>query len=282
MELHIIDAGSFLCDGGGIFGGVPKILWSRQIEADDRNLIRIAMRCLLVVHEDRKILIETGAGTKLSWKFIENNGIEHSDRLLDSIHKAGYNPEDITDVVHTHLHWDHCGGGTYRDENNAVLPTFPKAKYHVAKTQWENAMAPNPREGDAYFADDLQPILDSGLLNLIDDACDLIPDFELRIFNGHTPGQIIPVINYQGKKLVYASDLIPLVANIPVKWIPAYDLYPVTTMEEKMEFLHEVYENNYILFFEHDMKYECATIKWDERKGPILKEAGSFGDFFNS
>lgn len=280
MELFIIDAGNFLCDGGGIFGGVPKLLWSRQIKADERNLIKLTMRCLLVVHNNQKILIETGAGTKLSWKFIENNGIENNDILLDSLAKAGFKPDEITDVIHTHLHWDHCGGGTCINDENKVVPTFKNAKYHVALTQWENAMDPNPREGDAYFMDDLQPLKEAGLLNLIEKDCELIPGIEIRIFNGHTPGQIIPIINHKNQKLVYVSDLVPLVANIPIKWIPAYDLYPVTTMQEKQEFLLEAYNNNYILFFEHDLQFECANLKLHEHKGPILNKTGKLLDFF--
>ncbi|MDA3928803.1 MAG: MBL fold metallo-hydrolase [Prolixibacteraceae bacterium] len=279
MELYTIDGGNFLCDGGGIFGGVPKLLWSRQIKADDRNLIKLTMRCLLVVHDDRKILIETGAGTKLSWKFIENNGIENADILIDSIRNAGFTPDEITDVVHTHLHWDHCGGGTIINDKKEVIPTFQNAKYHVTRSHWENAMNPNPREGDAFFSDDLLPIEKAGLLNLIEEECELIPGFEMRIFNGHTPGQIIPIISYKNKKLVYISDLVPLVANIPTKWISAYDLYPVTSMEEKQSFLKEAYDENYILFFEHDIKFECASLKWNEKKGAVLDKTGKLSEF---
>jgi len=276
MELYPIDAGFFKCDGGGIFGGVPKLLWSRQVEADERNLIKLAMRCLLVVTSDRKVLIETGAGTKLTWKFIENNGVEETDRLVESIRQAGFQPEDITDVVHTHLHWDHCGGGTRYDEDKNVVLTFPNATYHCARSQWENSLDANPRESDAYFKDDLLPVLDAGKLNLIDSACELFPGFELRIFNGHTPGQLVPVIDYAGTKLVYVSDLIPTAANVPLKWIAAYDLYPVTSMQEKEDFLREVYEQNYVLFFEHDLNIECCTIRWDERKGPLVDRKFSF------
>jgi glyoxylase-like metal-dependent hydrolase (beta-lactamase superfamily II) len=279
MRLHIIDAGTFKCDGGGIFGGVPKILWSRQVKADERNLITLAMRCLLLEIDDRKILIETGAGDKLSWKFIDNNGIENSHLLIDSIEKAGFKAEDISDVIHTHLHWDHCGGGTRFNENKEAVPTFPNANYYCSKVQWDNAMNPNPREGDAYFKNDLLPVKNSGQLKLIDKENKLYPGLSLRIFNGHTPGQIVPIIEYKGKTLVYIADLVPTVANIPLKWIAAYDLYPVTAMEEKEKFLREAYENNFILFFEHDMDYECATLDWDERKGPKVKNKGKLTDF---
>lgn len=279
IQVHTIDAGYFLCDGGGIFGGVPKILWSRQIKADEKNLIKIAMRCLLVVRGDRKILIETGAGEKLNWKFIKNNGLNNSSKLANSLKQAGYEPKDITDVVHTHLHWDHCGGGTVLNEENKAVPTFPNATYHCTKSQWENALNANARENDAYFADDLIPVKDSNQLNLITQNTNLIEGLELRIFNGHTPGLIVPVIDYKNTKLAYVNDLIPLVANIPIKWISAYDLYPVTSMEEKELFLKEVYKNNWILYFEHDMDYECASVKWDDKKGPLMNSKGALSDF---
>lgn len=279
MELHIIDAGYFLCDGGGIYGGVPKLLWSRQVPADERNLIQLAMRCLLVIEKDRRVLIETGAGEKLSWKFVENNGIENKHVLIDSLQKAGYQPEDITDVLHTHLHWNHCGGGTQFDALKKAIPTFPNATYHCCRSQWENALHPNPREDDAFFTDDLLPVEEAGLLNLIDEEGELFQGFEMRIFNGHTPGQIIPILHYNKKKIAYVSDLIPTVANIPLKWVAAYDLFPVTTMEEKQSFLREAVDENMILFFEHDLKYECATVKWDEQKGPRVNQTGNLTDF---
>lgn len=279
MQIFTIDAGNFLCDGGGIFGGVPKLLWERQIKADNRNLIKLAMRCLLVIEGNRKILIETGAGDKLSWKFIENNGIENPHLLIDSLQQAGFKPKDITDVLHTHLHWDHCGGGTKFNDKKEAVVTFPNATYHCTKAQWENALNPNPREDDAYFENDLIPVKESGQLHLIEDEHELVPGFEIRIFNGHTPGMIVPLLEFGGKKIAYITDLTPLTANVPLKWISAYDLYPVTSMEEKATFLREAYENNYILYFEHDRQYECATLKWDERKGPMIDKTGNLEAF---
>jgi glyoxylase-like metal-dependent hydrolase (beta-lactamase superfamily II) len=278
IKLHIIDGGSFLCDGGGIFGGVPKVLWSRHIKADERNLIRLDMRCLLVECGLRKILIETGAGTKLSWKFIQNNGIENPDILIDSLAKAGFLPSDITDVLHTHLHWDHCGGGTEFDEQKNLVPTFPNASYHCARSQWENSLNANPRESDAYFEDDLLPVLKSGQLNLIDREGELLPGVDLRFFNGHTPGMIVPLLTVGHRKVAYISDLAPLAANVPLKWIAAYDLYPVTAMEEKASFFKEAFDNQYILFFEHDTQTECCTLKWDKQKGPLVDQKGTLND----
>lgn len=280
LEIFPIDAGSFLCDGGGIFGGVPKMLWERHIKADENNLIRLAMRCLIVSNGHRKVLIETGAGDKLSPKFIRNNGIEGSHKLLESIGQAGFSPEDITDVLHTHLHWDHCGGGTRYNSHHQLTITFPNATYHCARSQWENALNANPREDDAYFPNDLIPVEKSGRLNLIDDETTLFPGFELRIFNGHTPGMIVPVIDYRGKKLAYITDLAPVAANIPLKWIAAYDLFPVTAMEEKARFFKEIVDQQGVIFFEHDVDYECCTLRWDASKGPLVDKKGSLNTFF--
>lgn len=282
MQIYTIDAGTFLCDGGGIFGSVPKVLWERQLKADNRNLIKLAMRCLLVVEGDRNVLIETGAGDKLSWKFIENNGIENPHLLIESLKNAGFEPEDITDVVHTHLHWDHCGGGTKFNNNKDVVLTFPNARYHCTKAQWENALTPNPREGDAYFENDLLPVEKSGHLNLIEEEGELFPGFEMKIFDGHTPGMIVPVITYKNQKIAYVTDLTPLAANVPLKWVAAYDLYPVQSMKDKEIFLKEAFENNYILYFEHDTQFECATLKWDFRKGPLVDRKGALEVFVNN
>lgn len=279
MKLHIIDAGNFLCDGGGIFGGVPKVLWSRQVPADERNMIKLAMRCLLVETENRNILIETGAGNKLSKKFIENNGIEDPNRLISSLAQAGFSPEDITDVVHTHLHWDHCGGGTRFDAAGDLVTTYQNATYHCTRSQWENALNPNPREGDAYFENDLLPLLKSGQLNLIDNETALCEGITLKIYNGHTPGMLVPIIDFNNTQIAYVTDLIPTVANIPLKWIAAYDLLPVTAMAEKEQFSKEAIANNYVLFFEHDVESECATLRWDERKGPMVNQKGKLEDF---
>lgn len=279
IELHLIDAGTFLCDGGGIFGTVPKILWNRYVKADENNLIRLAMNCLLVVVGNNKILIETGAGTKLSWKFIQNNGIENSDLLIDSLNKEGFSTADITHVVHTHLHWDHCGGATFIDANKKIHLTFPNATYICSKAQWDNATNANVRESDAYFDNDFFPILEQGKLQLIEEDGELFPGIDLRIFNGHTPGMIVPIITVGTKKVAYVNDLAPLCAHVSLKWIAAYDLYPVTAMNEKAIFFKEAFEGQYILCFEHDLQNECCTLKWDVKKGPLSDERGSL-DYF--
>lgn len=279
MKIIPIDAGTFKCDGGAIFGSVPKLLWSRQVKADENNLIKIALRCLLVEIEDQKILIETGTGTKHNEKFALNNGIENPDNLLKSLQKVKVAPEDITDVFLTHLHWDHAGGCTYYDQNQQLQLTFPKATYHCSKQQWNNAHHPNIRENDAYFFEDLDLLNEKRQLNLLESNAWLNNFIELRFFDGHTPGQIIPIIHFNNKKIVYASDFTPLAANVRLKWVAAYDLFPVTTLQNKVDFLQEICDNNMILFFEHDIDNECCTIKWDNKKGSMVDQKGKLSEF---
>ncbi len=281
MKIIPIDAGTFKCDGGAIFGSVPKILWSQQVEADENNLIKIALRCMLVEIADQKILIETGTGTKHNEKFAINNGIEHPENLLKSLHAANIMPEDITDVLLTHLHWDHSGGCTYYNPNKQLQLTFPNATYHCSKQQWHNAHQPNIREKDAYFLEDLDLLMEQKQLKLIENDGWFNKAIELRIFDGHTPGQIIPIIHYNNQKIVYASDFTPLAANVRLKWVAAYDLYPVTSMQNKIEFLKEIEEKNMLLFFEHDYENECVTIKWDAQKGAMIANKGQLKDFLS-
>ncbi|MDA3879891.1 MAG: MBL fold metallo-hydrolase [Prolixibacteraceae bacterium] len=275
MDIYTIDAGTFKCDGGGIFGGIPKVLWSEHEPADEQNRITLAMRCLLVNDGLHKVLIDTGAGEKLCPEFIHQNEINNAGRLIASLKKNGITPEEITDVVHTHLHWDHCGGGTTLNKKGEPVPTFKNATYHCTQTQWYNALNPNEIEESAFFKNDLIPIEKSRQLNLIKEETELFPGFQLRIFNGHTPGMLVPIFGYKHRKVAYINDLFPVIANISLPWIAAYDLYPVTTLEEKRIFLREAYKKQYILMFEHDVNYECATIEWDEKRGAIVDHKGN-------
>lgn len=279
MKISSIDAGTFKCDGGAIFGSVPKILWSKQVQTDENNLIKTALRCLLIETKGHKILIETGIGTKHNEKFLANNGVENSDNLLNSLEAINIKPEDITDVLLTHLHWDHSGGCTYYNQAQQLQLTFPNAVHHCSQQQWDNAHHPNIRENDAYFSDDFDLLKEKKQLHIINQNEWLYNVIELRIFNGHTPGQIIPIIHFNNNKIVYASDFSPLAANVRLKWVAAYDLYPVTSMQDKAEFLKEIYDKKMLLFFEHDLENECCTIKWDDKKGPMVNQTGKLKQF---
>lgn len=258
MKLVPISAGNFHCDGGALFSVIPKKLWSKVYPANADNFTQLTLRCLLVDSGERKILIETGIGNHFPEKHLQNNGVTENE-LERSLNENGYSSDEITDVLFTHLHWDHCTGAVKNVEGK-LLATFPKANYWCSKTQWEHSKISNAREKAAYHADVLNFLFDSGKLNLVEHEGKLFPNFEVRFFDGHTPGQMIPFIRYEKKTVVYMADLIPTAANIPLLWLAAYDLYPVKALQEKEKFLIEAFKKEYILFFEHDFYTECAIV----------------------
>ena len=270
MQLHPIYAGNFSCDGGSLFSVIPKPMWSKVYPADENNVTKLTLRCLLVDLGEQRILIEAGVGHHYSDKVCRNNGHEDTDVIEKSLAEKGYRTEDITDVLFTHLHWDHCNGAVL-SENGKLKLQFPNATHWCSKTQWEHSKISNIRERAAYYPEILDFLKSEGNMQLVDGECELFPGISVRMFDGHTPGQMIPFIHYQGKTYVYMSDFIPTAANIPIVWLASYDLYPVTALEEKENFLKEAAEEEYILFFEHDFYTECATVEWGE-KGPKAKE----------
>lgn len=270
MKLVPISAGSFHCDGGALFSAIPKLLWSKIYPADELNFTRLALRCLLVEQGEKKILIETGIGNHYPEKHLKNNGVESGNHLVNSLAENGYSPEEITDVFLTHLHWDHVTGAV-KNVSGKLKLTFPNATHWCSKIQWEHSKISNPREKAAFHTEVLEFLFHSEKLKLVEKEGELFPNIKVRFYNGHTPGQMIPFIKYNGKTVVYTSDLVPTAANIPLLWLASYDLFPVITMEEKESFLNEATGNNYILFFEHDFYTECATVENGE-KGFGIKE----------
>lgn len=264
MKLIPVSAGNFHCDGGALFGVIPKKLWSKIYAADENNFTKLALRCLLVDLGEQKILIESGIGNHYPEKHFENNGYKPGNHLEEALQQNGYSANDITDVFFTHLHWDHCTGAV-KTVNGQFAPVFPNAVYWCSKTQWEHAKISNTRERAAYNAGVLDFFAKSSKLRLIENEGEIFTGFSVRFFHGHTPGLAIPFIQHDGKTFVYTSDLIPTAANIPLLWISAYDLYPVETMDEKEKFLSEAAANKFVLFFEHDFYTECCTVKRTEK-----------------
>lgn len=261
MKLYKIETGTFQVDGGAAFGVVPKRVWQKRYPCNDENFVRLAMRCLLIETGDKLILIDSGTGDKqLEYlKYYDFVGVISFETELN---KIGFCCSDITDVVYTHLHFDHCGGSTrYNSDKTNIELTFPNATHWVGEAQWKNFLNPNIREGDSYFPENIQPIHDAGKLKLVTENQWLCPDVELRLFNGHTVGQLVSYIHSDKKTYVYVGDVIPIAACLPVAWISAYDTYPITAMEEKKALLDEAAEKKQILFFEHDAYTECCTVK---------------------
>ncbi|MFM2293038.1 MAG: hypothetical protein RIS29_2851 [Bacteroidota bacterium] len=280
MNLYKIEAGTFKVDGGAAFGVVPKVVWQKRYPCDDKNYCTISMRCLLIDTGARRILIDAGTGDKqLDYlRFYGFKGVINFDAELA---KLGYTCDDITDVVFTHLHFDHCGGATrYNADKSKVELVFPNASHWVGATQWANFLNPNVREGDSYFSENMLPIQEAGKLKLVTENFFICPEVEVRIYNGHTVGQLVSYINTGTKTIVYTGDVIPLAANVPLAWISSYDINPIAAMAEKKVLLDEAAAKGQILFFEHDCYTECCTVATQYNKHKVSK-AMSFEEAMN-
>ncbi len=262
-----------------MFGVVPKVLWQKLYPADDNNLCNWAMRCLLIVDGDRKILLDTGLGTKLSEKFLKHYYLNGEHTLEKSLSAQGFTFDEITDVIISHLHFDHCGGNTVFNAGKPE-PAFKNAVYWIGKPQWESAMDPNRLEKASFLKENFVPLKESGQLRLVEEDTELYPNIKVRLVNGHTNGQLITFINCDGKTIAYVADLLPSMAHIPLPYIMSFDLQPLITLKEKEEFLNEAVKNDYVLFFEHDINNECCTVM-DTDKGVRVREVFQLKDYFN-
>ena len=280
MKLFPVHISDFKLDGGAMFGVVPKILWQKKYPCDENNYCNWALRSLLFDNGKQRIMVDNGYGDKQDEKFFSFVHLHGGFGLESALGKYGYKPEDITDMVISHLHYDHCGGGVKNSSTGTGFEmVFPNATYWVSKQQWEWAKNPNKREATAYLEENILPMQESGQLKFIEDNIELYPGFNIRLYNGHTAGQIIPFISYQGKTVVYMADLIPSSAHINLAWNMSYDVQPLITLIEKEEFLEEAYKNDYILFFEHDAYNECCTIE-KTKKGYRVKETFTLEEYF--
>jgi len=271
MELHVIETGNLKLDGGAMFGVVPKSIWGKVYPSDENNLCNWSMRCLLVVDGDRRILIDNGIGDKQDEKFLKHYHLNGDATLEGSLEKAGYSPDDITDMVLTHLHFDHCGGSIVKIREDHYEPAFRNATYWISTPQWEWATHPNRRERASFLKENIQPIEESGQLRLVGQEQELFPGFSVKFYNGHTDGQMIPHIRYNGKTIVFMADLLPSTAHVPLPYVMAFDTRPLLTLQEKEKFFSEALTNDYILFLEHDLFNECCNLEMTE-KGVRVKE----------
>lgn len=271
MKLYSINSGYFKLDGGAMFGVVPKSIWNKINPADENNMCPWALRCLLVEDGNKLILIDNGIGNKQDEKFFSYYYLHGNDSLDQSLAKYGFSRNDITDVFLTHLHFDHCGGSIVR-ENGKLVPAFKNATYWSNQKHWEAAVNPNDREKASFLKENILPIQESRQLKFIDVPENgismderLVTNFKIRFVYGHTEAMMLPQISYNGKTVVYMADLIPSQGHIPIPYVMAYDMFPLTTLNEKKSFLKEAAEHDYILFFEHDPQYECCTLQLTER-----------------
>jgi glyoxylase-like metal-dependent hydrolase (beta-lactamase superfamily II) len=276
MKLHTINTGNFKLDGGAMFGVVPKSIWNKLVPADDNNMCTWAMRCLLVEDGNQLILIDTGIGNKQSEKFFSHYYLHGNDSLDTSLAAVGFHRNDITDVILTHLHFDHCGGAIEK-QNNLLQPAFKNATYWSNELHWQWATVPNAREKASFLSENIQPIKESGQLNFIKTNNDLAitdnvqfsDNISIKFANGHTDSMMLPTIQYKNHTIVYMADLLPSAAHLPLPYVMSYDMFPLKTLEEKKLFLNQAVDNNYLLYFEHDANNELCTLTRND-KGTVV------------
>ncbi|MEI2273525.1 MBL fold metallo-hydrolase [Sphingobacterium sp. ML3W] len=277
MKLHAIETGFFKLDGGAMFGVVPKSIWNKTNPADSNNMCTWGNRLLLIEEGNKLMLVDTGLGDKQNEKFFSYYYL-HGDATLDkSLKNIGFDRNDITDVILTHLHFDHCGGAIIR-EGEKLSPAFKNADFWSNSDHWAWATAPNPREKASFLKENILPIQESGRLKFVEDSKDPFgKDISIRYANGHTEAMMLPQIQYKGKTVLYMADLLPSVGHIPIPYVMGYDVRPLVTMEERNNYWNEIVENEYILFFEHDPVNECCTLQHTE-KGIRVKDIFKLSD----
>jgi glyoxylase-like metal-dependent hydrolase (beta-lactamase superfamily II) len=294
MKLHPIHAGNFKLDGGAMFGVVPKTLWSKTNPADELNMCTWATRCLLIEDGNRLILIDNGLGDKQDAKFFSRYYLQGDHSLKNSFAQAGFSFDDVTDMVISHLHFDHCGGSIkHNKEKTGFETTFKNATYWSNTDHWEWATKPNSREAASFLTENIIPIQESGQLKWIEgkrsetegtneyiDSKQLGENISIMLVRGHTDAMMLPHINYKGKTIVYVADLIPSVGHIPLQYVCGYDTRPLITLSEKKQFLNTAAEKEFILFFEHDTVNECCTVQKTER-GVRVKDIFTLKEFFH-
>lgn len=267
-----------------MFGVVPKTLWNKVHPADENNLCTWALRCWLIQEGNKLILVDNGIGDKQDARFFAHYYLHGDDSLDKSLAAHGFHRDDITDVLLTHLHFDHCGGSIVR-EGDRLVPAFRNATYWSNARHWKWATEPNDREKASFLKENILPIQESGQLRFVDAtggsegpsrADALLPGLSLRWVYGHTDAMMLPQLSYKDRTIVFMADLLPSVDHIPIAWVMAYDMFPLTSLTEKKAFLEEAVAGDYVLFFEHDPEHECCVLEKTEkgiRKGATFRLA---------
>ena len=283
MMLHPIECGNFKLDGGAMFGVVPKMLWQKTNPADKNNLVEVSSRSLLVEPGNRLVLIDAGMGNKQSKKFFSYYNRWGDFSLEKSLKEKGFHRDEITDVFLTHLHFDHCGGAIIKNQKGNLIPTFKNATYWSHKKHWEWANNPNSREKASFLSENIRPIKESGQLTLLEGDEFIMENsplgFDVIVVNGHTEKQMLPLISYKNKTIVFAADLIPTVGHLPLAYVMGYDTRPLISLEEKNRFLKLAYEKKFLLFMEHDPFHELINLRQTE-KGVRMNQNHTLKSFF--
>jgi glyoxylase-like metal-dependent hydrolase (beta-lactamase superfamily II) len=270
FELSIFSDGTYPLDGGAFFGVVPKVMWSRRVEADERNYVTAGLNSLLIRTGKQTVLVETGMGNKLSERMIKFYG--QPAKLLDNLAAGGVSPEDIDIVINTHLHFDHCGWNTVRDKHGKIRPTFPRAKYYAPEGEWQYARRPSERDLISYIPDNYDPLVENGQMTLLKGGEEIVPGISVETFRGHTASMQGVIVASSGKTACYIGDLIPTTAHIDIAWGMGFDLYPLDTIESKKRYYARSMAEKWLTVFTHDPKMPWAYVEKDETGKMVARE----------
>ena len=271
-DLYSVETSEFGLDGGAMFGIIPKPVWEKKVSADELNRVNMVTRSLLLVSDEKKILIDTGNGTKWEEKYKQIYDINTDQYNIEkSLGKYGFSSEQITDVICTHMHFDHIGGNT-KIKSGEVVPTFPNAKYWISKENWKLANHPSQKDAGSFIENDWKVLAENQMIEIIDGREPFIEGIETFVTHGHTPGLLHPIVSDGSNKLFYGADIFPMVAHIPIPWVMAYDVQPVVTMEEKQKLLQKMEREDWILFFEHDPHIQACSVHKDGKHYKLNKE----------
>ena len=270
-DLYSVETSEFGLDGGAMFGIIPKPVWERKVSADELNRVNMVTRSLLLVSDEKKILIDTGNGTKWEEKYKQIYDINTDQYNIEkSLGKYGFSSEQITDVICTHMHFDHIGGNT-KIKSGEVVPTFPNAKYWISEENWKLANHPSQKDAGSFIEHDWKVLAENQMIEIIDGREPFIEGIETFVTHGHTPGLLHPIVSDGSNKLFYGADIFPMAAHIPIPWVMAYDVQPVVTMEEKQKLLQKMDYEDWILFFEHDPHIQACTVHKGEKHYKLNK-----------
>jgi glyoxylase-like metal-dependent hydrolase (beta-lactamase superfamily II) len=279
FELSVFSDGTYPLDGGAFFGVIPKTMWSRKVEADEKNYVQAGLNSLLIRTGKQNVLVETGMGNKLSERMVKFYG--QPAELLANLAAEGVYPDEIDVVINTHLHFDHCGWNTVRDDDGKIVPTFPRAKYYAPQGEWQYARKPSERDAISYIPDNYDLLVKSGQMTLLKGGEEIVPGISVKTFPGHTASMMAVIVQSSGpdthisqktrdvghphpKTACYISDLIPTTAHIDLAWGMGFDLYPLQTIESKKEYYAKALPEKWLTVFTHDPKTPWAYIEKDE------------------